>query len=887
MIAIIRRIHRGLSALLRGRETDAGITDELRHYLDQAVAEYERRGLPHAEAVRAATIDMGNVSAAREEVRSFGWEHVVETFVTDVRYALRRLRRSPGFTSTAIVTLALGIGASTTVFSVISPVLIEPLPFPHASELVTIDDRTSAGVAMPVTFGTFDELRARSRSFSAIAAADDWRPSLVGTSDPEQLRAQRVTSRYFDVYGVAPIVGRGFTAEDERQGSANVVVLSDGILRRRFGGDRSVLGKTIDLDGTPHTVIGIMPPAFANIIAPTAEVWAPLRDRVTGRLEGREWGHHYKMIARLAPGATAESAMRETTQIGARPVPAFLRPSWASLDGGLLVRAMQDDVTGPVRPSLLAILGAVVLLLAITAVNVMNLLLARGSQRRAEMAMRVALGASRGRILRQLLTESVVLAFVGGMLGLVVARVGVGALVAASPAGLPRAEAIHVSARVFAFAFALTAAVGLIVGLLPALGSVRAETSDGLHQAARPRVGRHGALRHALVVAEVALALVLLIGAGLMYRSVTRLMGVAPGFDPSHVVTMQVVVPRGAAASDSTLALFFEQAVDAVRRLPGVRSAALSSQLPLSGDVDGYGIEAQSLPDARNGDAGSALRYSVTPDYFRTMAIPLRQGRLLDGSDRPGSQNAVVINESLARRLFGNGNPIGERMHFGPQMGDDQPWSEVVGVVGDVKHYTLAAAAPDAFYVVTRQWPWVDNTQTLIVRAAGDASALVPAIKRAVWSVNPNRPIQRVRTMESFVAASAGAPRLVLHVIETFASAALILAAVGLYGVIAGHVIERMREIGIRAAMGAAPADLVRSIVTKSLALAGVGALVGLPVAFGATRLLESMLFGISRVDVATYGGVIALVIAVAALAAWAPARRAAGVDPTIALRSD
>jgi predicted permease len=527
------------------------------------------------------------------------------------------------------------------------------------------------------------------------------------------------------------------------------------------------------------------------------------------------------------------------------------------------------------------------LLLAITAVNVMNLLLARGSQRRAEMAMRIALGAGRGRIVRQLLTESVVLAFVGGALGLLVARLGVGVLIASSPAGLPRADAIHVSGRVFAFALILTAVVGLIVGLLPALGSVRAEAGDGLHQAARPRVGRHGALRGALVVAEVALALVLLVGAGLMYRSVARLMSVATGIDPSHVVTMQVIVPRGAAGSDSTLALFYEQALDAVRRVPGVSNAAFTSQLPLSGDVDGYGVEALSLPGTRNGEGGSALRYSVTPAYFSTMGVPLRKGRLIDETDGPGSPTAVVINESFARRLFGDRNPIGERMRFGPQMGGDQPWDEVVGVVGDVKHYGLAVGAPDAFYVVPRQWTWVDNTQTLVVGSTGDAAALAPAIKRAVWSVNANRPIQRVRTMESFVSASAGARRFVLLVIETFALAALILAGVGLYGVIAGHVLERLREIGIRAAMGAAPTDLVRAIVARSVTLAGIGAVVGIPIAFAASRLLETMLFGVTRVDVPTYGAVLAIVLVVAAAAAWAPARRAAAVDPTIALRSD
>jgi putative ABC transport system permease protein len=885
-MAFLRTIRRGLSALLHTRSSDAALTDELRHYLDQSTLEYERRGLSHEDAVRAATIDMGNVASAREQVRSFGWEHAVETLVGDVHYALRRLRRGPGFTATAIITLALGIGASTTVFSVISPILIEPLPFPHASELVSVDDRTNTGSPMPLTLGTFEELKARAHSFSAMAVGDSWHPSLIGAADPEQLRGQRITARYFDVYGVAPAAGRSFVTDDEQPGSANVAILSDAIVRRRFGGDRSLVGRTVDLDGTPYTVIGIMPASFIDVVAPNTDIWAPLHDRVTGTFNSRGWGHHYKMIARLAPGVTAASAAQEMMQLGRTPIGAFARPPWASMQQGLLVRSMQDDVTGSIRPSLLAVLGAVALLLAIAAVNVTNLLLARGNQRRAEMAMRIALGASRERIVRQLLTESVVLALVGGTIGLILAKFGVATLVAASPAGLPRADAIHLSSRVFLFALALTTVVGLIVGVAPALGSARTK-AEGLHQAARPRVGRGGALRSGLVVAEVALALVLLVGAGLMYRSVDRLLQVVPGIDPKHVVTMQVVIPGSAATTDSTRLQFFTQAVAAVRALPGVTSAAFTSQLPLSGDVDGYGIEAQSIASTKDGAGGSAMRYSVTPGYFSAMGVPLRKGRFVDERDRAGSPDAIVINESLARRLFGDRNPIGEQMRFGPQIVDDRGWATVVGVVGDVRHYGLAADAPDAFYTMIDQWRWIDNTGTLVVRASGDAASLIPSIKRAVWSVNANRPIQRIRTMDSFVEASAGSRKFVMTVIEAFAIAALALAAVGLYGVIAGSVIERIREIGIRAAMGAAPADLVRSIVRRSLALAAMGAIMGVPLAIAATRLLQTMLFGISRVDIPTYAGVTAVILAVAGLAAWAPARRAAGVDPTIALRSD
>ena len=676
-------------------------------------------------------------------------------------------------------------------------------------------------------------------------------------------------------------------AEDERPGAPRIVVLSNGLLRRRFGGDRSIVGRTVELDGDSYTVVGIMPATFDNVIAPAAEVWSPLRDRVTGDFSSREWGHHYKIIGRLAPASTVASGMGELLAIGRTPIPGFARPTWASLERGLLVRSMQDDVAAPVKPTLLAMIGAVVLLLLIAAVNVTNLLLARGALRRPEFAMRAALGAGRGRILAQLLTESLVLAVAGGLLGLLVARVGVRALLAVSPVGLPRLDAIRIDAGVFIFALCLTTIVGLLVGLMPALGAARADSTHGLQRLGGRITSRRAGARSILVVSEVALALVLLVSAGLLLRSVKRLLSVPPGFDPSHVVTMQVVEAGHAFDSDTARLQLYEQTLDAVRHLPGVIVAAYTSQLPLSGDIDGYGFEAQSVASTLGGNGGSALRYAVTPDYFAAMGIPLRQGRLIDASDRAGAPEAVVINESMARRLFGTRNPIGERLRFGPEVGSTRAWDYVVGVVGDVKHYSLASEAPAAFYVASAQWDWVDNVQTLVVRARGNAAALVPALERAVWTVDANRPIQRVRTMDSFVAASAGQRRFALLVIETFAVAALVLAAVGLYGVIAGGVVERIREIGIRAALGAAPADIVGHVVGRALLLAATGSAIGVAASLGATRLIQSMLFSVSRLDAVTYGGVIALLLLTATVAAWAPARRAAGVDPTRALRAD
>jgi predicted permease len=857
---ILKSIAGGLAALLHPRAADRDVTDEVQQFLDDATAAYERRGLSYRDAVRAATLDMGNATVTREQVRVAGWEHAVESLLADVRYALRRLRGAPAFTITAVATLALGIGASTTVFSVISPILIEPLPFPHADRIVTIDDRNGAGAAMPITLGSFAELQARTRSFETLAAADDWQPSLSGSGDPERLKGERVTSKYFDVYGVAPIAGRDFRGDDAQPGGAPLVIVSDRLLERRFGGDRSIVGRTIDLDGEPYTVAGVMPRGFDNIIDPAVELWAPLRDRVTGDLNGREWGHHYKAIGRLAPTANVAGAMREIQDIGRAPVRGFPRPAWANLQNGLLVRSMQDEATAPVRPSLLAIVGAVLLLLVVTAVNITNLLVARAAQRRAEIAMRVALGASRGRIVRQLLTESVVLALVGGASGFIVARFGVRALVAVSPPGLPRVDAIRLDARVFLFALALTTIVGVLVGLVPSFTAARAEAGDGLHQTTRRNARLRGVTRNGLVVAEVALAVVLLVEAGLLFRSVSRLMTVPPGFDQSNVVTMQVVAAGPAFRSDTARKQFFDRALDAVRHVPGVVNAAFTSQLPLSGDVDGYGIEAQSLANATAGSAGSALRYAVTPEYFATMGIALHTGRVLGAEDRGGAPEAIVINQSLAARLFPGKSAIGERIRFGPELGGDK-WDYIVGVVNDVKHYTLAANAPDAFYVASGQWGWVDQVQTLVVRTSGDAAALAPSLERAVWSIDHNRPIQRVRTMQSFVTASAGNRRFVLTVIEAFAFAAFALAAVGLYGVIAAGVIERIREIGIRTALGAPPSTIVGAIVRRSVSRAVAGSIIGIAGALGATRKSQTMMLGVTRDEAVTESGDIANVV--------------------------
>ena len=886
-MSLWRQLTRGLRILFRRDVADQELADEVRHYVDLTTEAYIARGLRPDVARRAAQLEVGNMTVMRERVRAYGWENSVGEMIADLRFAVRRLRANPGFAIVSILTLALGIGATTAIFSAVNPILLSSLPYPHAERLVLLSDRGQDGSPRDVTFGTYTELRARLRSFQSLAVIDKWQPSLTGTNEPERLKGQRVSASYLRTLGVSPAVGRDFDEADDRVGGPHVVILSDRLVQRRFGGDRSIVGRRVMLDDDEYLVIGVMPHRFANVIAPAVDIWAPLQERAQAPFNSREWGHHYQIVGRLETSVTADRARRELDAVGSAPLPEFPRPIWANMRAGLLVSPLRDAIAADAKPVLFAIVGAVLVLLAIACVNVTNLLVARSAQRRGEFAMRVALGAGRGRLLRQVLTESVLLAGIGGVLGLGVARLGVGALIALSPAGLPRIDAIGLDAPVFGFALAVTTLIGLLVGLIPALGAARAGLHDDVQQASRRTAGGRGIARRALVVTEVALALILLVGAGLLMRSLERLFAVAPGFSPSRLLTMQVIDPGRAYASDTLRRLYYERTLDAVRHVPGVAAAALTSQLPLSDDLDGYGYEFQSTPSVKPGEDGSALRYEVARGYFTTMGIPLRRGRLFDDNDVRGGDEPILISESLARRKFGNENPIGQRARFGPETGSNRPWDVIVGVVGDVKQESLAFGQTDAFYVPMGRWWWVDNVQSLVVRTTGDAAALAPSVKRAVWSVDANQPIERIITMDALIARTASQRRFALVVIETFALAALLLAAIGIYGVLSGSVTERMREIGVRSALGATRGNILGLVVRQGMSLTVIGVVIGLGGAIVATRAIMTLLFGVSRLDPLTYGGVIVLLAGVSMLACWLPAWRAARVDPAITLRSE
>jgi putative ABC transport system permease protein len=800
----------------------------------------------------------------------------------DVRYAIRQMRRAPGFTCAALVVLALGIGGTTAIFGALNPILLQPLPYAHAERIMTIWYAGVDGSRVHQTFHTYQELAERNRSFESLAVVKLWQPVLNGTDEPERLDGQRVSASYFQTLGVHPIAGRDFLSSDDVVNGPKVVILSNGLWQRRFGADRAIVGRQLKLDGDTFTVIGIMPSTFENVLAPSAQAWAPLQyDR--GNIvstETREWGHHLRLIGRVRAGLSPDVARNDLDSIAKSPVSEFPRPRWANLDHGVFVDRLQDDVTRGVRPALLAVFGAVLLVLLIACVNVTNLVLARGAQRQGELAMRLALGAARPRLARQLVTESIVLAVLGGGLAMIVAQAGIRALVILSPSQLPRLDAIRLDGTVFTFALAITIMLGIVIGLAPAWHASRHALADALQHASQRTAGSHQLTRRIFVVAEVALAMMLLVSAGLLLHSLQRLFAVSPGFDGSGVLTMQVQTygqPYENAASSHR---FFAQALDAVRQVPGVSLAGFASQLPLSGDSDIYGAHFVS-DDPQSGFP--VYRYSVSPGFFETLRIPLRKGRLLNDGDTVNAPPAILISESLAARRFPNQDAIGQRVRIGSST--EGPWYTVVGIVGGIKQTSLALSDSDAVYIPIDQWRWPDGALSLVVNARGSRPGVVAAVKQAIWSIDKDQPIVRIASMDDLLAASAAERRFVLVLFEAFALVALVLAGTGIYGVLSGSVTERTREIGVRAALGASTRNIVGLVLRQGIFLVAVGGVLGLAGAFAATHAITALLFGISRLDPITYLGVIIVLAIVSSVACAVPAWRAARVDPMVALR--
>lgn len=806
----------------------------------------------------------------------------MHTTCADFYHAIRRLRQAPGFTVLSVLTLAVGIGASTAIFSAVNPILFEPLPYSQSDRIVTIWDYGVDGAPLEIAFGTYREILERSRSFEAVAAIKQWQPTITGSDQPERLNGQRVTSRFFQVLSVSPTLGREFVDAEDMPNGPRVVILSDRLWQRRFNRDPTILGREVALDDERYLVVGIMPATFENVLSPQADAWTPLQYNPALPLNGREWGHHLRMLGRVSADASLSGAQQEVDSIARTPLPGFARAPWAALARGLIVKRLKEDVIAAVRPALLAVLGAVALMLIIVCVNVTNLMLARGAQRRGEFAVRAALGAGRARIIRHLLAESVIVTSLGGALGVILAAASVQSLIALSPSALPRVSAIRVDTTALLFAVVVTMLVSVTVGLVPALGAA-ARGLQASSQFGSTRVaGDHQTIRRGLVVAEVALALVLLVGAGLLMRSVQRLFSISPGFDASELLTMQVQT-SGRRFDKPTSDRFFAQAAEAVRHVPGVAAAAFTSQLPLSGDISEYGVLFEKSPAANAQGGLPAFRYSVTPGYIEALGIALRRGRLLQTHDDAAAPRVALISESVAKKFSGE-DLIGVRIQIGSA---DMPWFTIVGIVGDVKQTSLSASRADAVYVTPEQWTFAENPMSLVVRARANVAALAPAIREAIGSVDKDQPIMRVATMEALVAATASERRFALMLFEGFSVVAVLLSALGIYGVLAGSVAERTREIGVRSALGATRRSILALVFRQGLLLTSVGVVIGLIGGALASRALVTLLFNTSPLDPGTYIGMSALLIAVALVACWVPAWRAARVDPAVALRAE
>jgi putative ABC transport system permease protein len=804
----------------------------------------------------------------------------MSTLIRDLRYGLQMLLKKPGFTLIAVLTLALGVGANTAIFSVINGVLLRRLPYADPDRLVMIWEDPGGNPRNRVNPRNFADWSEQNQSFEQVAAIETGNVNLTGGAEPERIVYANVSPGFFSILRANAAEGRVFSPEEDKPGGASVAVISDSLWQRRFGADPTLIGRNIELSGERVTVIGVMPAHFRFPSA--AEIWRPLVF-TPAQLDNNNRGSHFlRVVGRLKSGVTVEQAQADMETIYDRLRQQYPR---ALTNWRPHVAALHEDTVGNVRQPLLILLGAVGFVLLIACSNIANLTLARAVARRREIAIRAALGAGRARLLRQLLTESLLLALLGGGVGLLLGSWLVESLIYLSPGNIPRLDEISLDRRVLAFNLLLSLGSGLIFGLAPALQASKIDLSEALKDASKASAGgRQSNLRRAFVIAEIALSLALLIGAGLMIKSFIRLGRVDLGFNPENVLTMRVSLPSNRYAEPARQAAFYRQVVERVKALPGAQSASLISDPPV---VNSWGLWSNSFniegrPDPPPGHGQYASLRWITPDYFKTMGIQLRRGRIMTEADVEGRPRVAVIDEEMARQFFPNEDPIGKRLVIAIR--DNGP-REIVGVVGNVRQNTLAEPAGPHMYVPYYQSPL--GYATLLVRASGDPLKLASAVKNEVLAVDRDQPVYAVRTMERIIDDSVAERRFQMLLLGLFAVVALALAGVGVYGVISYAVTERAREIGIRVALGAQRRDILRLVIGQGIKLTSIGVAVGLLTSFALTRLMENLLYDVTATDPATFLLIPLLLAGVALLACYVPARRAMKVDPLAALRCE
>jgi predicted permease len=885
MFAWLRVLASRTYGLLSRRTADAEFKHELETHLDLLTEENVRRGMTPEEARRAARIRLGGESQLKEINRELRGLPMIETLLQDTRFALRMLFKNPGFTIVAVLTLALGIGANTAIFSVVYAVLLKPLPYAQPDQLFNVY-QAEPQEGIPVdgwSYQNFLDLREQNHIFTEIAGTQHHQLTLTGRGEPTVVNTSVVTPELFSVFGEKPLSGRNFLPEDGKPGAPPVVILSENLWRGYFGEDPNIIGTSIDLDARPFTVVGIMPSSFRfPQLTESDQLWIPVvQDPLFGPWTPRRGGHWLRVTGRLKPGVSVEQAQAELDAISARLARNFPAENTGWTIG---MTSLQENIVGDSRSPLLVLLAAVGLVLLIACANIANLLLTRATSRAREIAVRAALGAGRARIVRQLVSEAAVLGLLGGVAGIALAYWGVQALSSLLPASLPRMNAIRVDSLVLAFALLLSAIASCAFGLAPALFAANTNLQASLREGGG-RSGESRSRRRArsfLAAGEIALAMVLLVAAGLLLRSFSKLVSVSPGFDPQHIVNADISLPQFQYSKPQQWIAFSDELVARIHAEPGLQDSAVAVPRPIADGCANLGFDIVGSPPLSPGSSRTADFVSVSPNYFHVMDIPLLSGRLFDQRDVFSSPRATVISKELAREYFPNQDPLGKQLFFGFAYNPGEA-REIVGIVGDVRDEGLGQAPGPMMYVPFDQFPlWGAN---LVIKSTLGVSTISAAVRRQVQAIDKDLPVTDVTKMPDIINASVAQPRFRTFLLGLFAAIALVLAATGIFGVISYSVSRRTNEIGVRVALGASRGMILRMILRETLTLALAGLAVGLPCALAASRFVGHLLFDVSPNDPIILGAVTLVLLTVAILAGYLPARRAMRVDPLVALR--
>jgi len=868
-----------IRSLFRQRTVEDELDHELLFHAEQQRDKYVKSGMTLNEAARLVRIEFGGIDQVKEDCREARGVQLMETLLKDVLYALRTLRKTPGFTCVALLTLGLGIGVNTAIFSIVDGVLLRPLPYKDPASLIAMNETTPRVGTISVSYLDFQDWRAQSHSFSEMAAVSSVGFNLAGIDQPEHLTGEAVSPNYLSMLGVRPVLGRDFDASEGNAGTAPVVLLSYQLWQSKFGGQSDALGRTISLNDRGFTIIGVLPPDFRSMNK--VDMMEPLGVWLTNNSDAAERGSRGDMVVvgRLASPASFGQARAEMEGIAVRLVQAY---PGTNGQFGIILQPVREVFVSGLRPAILILFGAVIFVLLIACANVANLFLIRGAGRTKEIALRIALGASRGRIIRQLLAESFVLAILGGVFGLALAAAGINGIARLIPMGMLSGADIKLNGMVLLFAGVAVVLSALLFGLAPAVQATKPGVQSELKDGGRSTAAEQNRWRAVLAVAEVSLALVLLVGAGLMMKSLYRLLAVDPGVRSDRVLTMEMSLRKSQYDKDVTKLNFWQQTAERVRALPGVESVALGTAIPLTDDHSRSDVTIEGMALPKPGSFPHPDSHIVSPGYAHTLGVPVLRGREFEDADTENAPPVTMINARMAREYFPKENPVGKRIKFG-HPSDPSKWMTIVGVVGDTRLYGLANPSRLEIYVPFRQD--VPGHMYLVVKSAMDPGALTSAIRGAVREIDKDQAIYSISTMDQLIVNSVSTRRITLILLGLFSTLALVLAAIGIYGVISYSVAQRTHEIGIRMALGAQRTDVMRMVLAQGARIVGAGVVIGLAASLGLTRLLANLLFSVSTADPLTFSAVALTLILVAMLASYIPARRTLRVDPIVALR--